>query len=656
MADEERELSEEDRILDHFNERLRLWSGVCLEEHERIEDLENFVADRDHQWSEWDRKVLDNPDNPRPRVSINGMMRVINSISGQEISGRLQPQPYPRTPAFTDWALMQKDALRSLRDWSEAAHQESQAVRQLLIGGYGWVAHPWDDTNDGDTNYHPRPEPVWNFLWDPLCKEANLADRRGQMHLVWLGEGELGEEWGEAGEDLVASAKLAGVHGAGAYGWGGIAQGTWYNRELREIAVIRYEWKQKEWEYTVADPGLDRVRMAQQQAAQGMIDGPTLEGMLNSFRTQPQELVLNPAGFERYRRAYAEIFEEPLALGRHYSRRRKWTYRFAYIANGKVLEHGTIPIGRFTYECITGIPWVSRDRTRWRGLGDLMKDGQQLRNRIFSLMLELVAKSPKGMVLVEEDSGLDLDAIETQLSKPYPIIVVPKGSLANEKVRIVPPGGMSYEWLKGMIDLADRAVLEPTGLSEASLGQIPDPRRVSGTTVSSLMQAAGVALAPFFDNIGRYRKRAGLIGLAYIEVKFDEESLAELIGPAAYQMDPVTQQPVSRIPPKSQWPSINRLRIKVDESPIGPTSLVESYDRLDQHGLIQQIIQPGLGPGGGPLMDAETFIEWLSSMGMQTDIKQHWMERYRERDQAFKAAQAQQGGGQPPPQGPAPAG
>jgi len=641
------------RILEHFQRRLAAWEPDCSLEHRRIEENESFMAFSESQWPEADR--IRNEMREQPSLSINNIMPVINMVTGTEITGRLRARLYHKHPAEQRAVAIFDEALRQADREADSEHEETTGFRSAFAHGIGCVRSGWDEDEPLGNEMAVSAAPIYELVWDIGARKGNLMDRVGHMHGRWVSTDTYEELYGEEGEELLKQVKAGGAEAEtapeSAGSWASIRAGQWYNGDTDMVFMVRYEWRERVTVYDVPVADLTAIEMAAAQVQTGELPPEQFQQMASQVLAAEQVQTLSKSEFKTYADRYEAVVGEPLSV---YSKRRPWTWFFAFIVGSRVHKWGEIKANLPTYNFITGIPVSLRTQQRFIGMVDLMKDGQEWRNRAYQLALVMAAHAVKGGLIVEEGMGLDVDALADQLAKPGFVVKLPAAYFDPRRFELVSPDSNALRGLSPLADIAEDATLTPVGLSNTSLGLIPDPRRVSAVTVNSVKQTASLQLQIFMDGVRRFRREAGKLRLSTLMENLDEERLADLVGPeVAYRavedpntgqpaIDPQTGQPQyeSMIPPKAEWPKLRRIRLTVDEAPSGPTSAVEFFENMMEHGLGLFYLQTGM-------IDPELWVDLHPPGWITPEHKDRWVAYLRQRKLAAQQQPPQQAEAQP---------
>lgn len=640
--------SEEQTIIEMINTFIRDGVPACETEHKRCES--NARMERGFQWEEGDAaKQLERD---RPALPLNSLLKLVNAIANREIMDRIVPRVYGREDSDAGIAEALDEACRWQRDTAETEHEESMAFRKCVASGYGVMHKHWDPLAfDGDGMIIDEEVPLWYMLWDPRARKQDLVDRKWHICGKFVDLDDLKEEYGDiskanrlfvAGRKLGAAFQVSqdgptrsgGVFSSGT--WGQILGNRWASTSSREQFVIEAEWQAIKTYYKVAYPvqfddlvglltdpnyqmeiGIDPTTQEPLYfTAQEFQQMPPDEqsGLINSFLSNTEiRKYTTRKEFEPFMEQYENITGLPFE---DFRKEQKRVYKFAIVTDGVVLDHGERPMG-FTYEFMTGFPFETREGMQWYGMVDVAKGPQDMKNVFFSNLLTIYMTSPKQHLLVEEGALNDPDQFLDEYAKVSGVSIVPNGFIqSNRFMQLQPPHFPSMT--KELIEIAEGAVQETFGLSSIEMNEQGDLRRVSGNVVSAAKQASNTLLAVLFDALRRYRKRWGLMSVRFIMEFYTPEDIARMIG----------EEAASPLQGVTDWPSIYKFDIKIDESPTSVTEQMRTADFLTRNGTIDNWMGQGF-------LDFEDAIEFFPDIPKvkRDKIKEKWAAKREEQNQ-----------------------
>lgn len=510
----------------------------CHKWHKCARDDFNFIAG--DQWEPEDEELLSEQN--RPTVVFNYSEKMIDAVAGAEVSSRQEAVFKPRGIEDANLAELWTNAARWVRDECLAEDEETDAFRDALICGMGWVETSMDYSENKDgMPVMGRIDPIEMF-WDPASIKPSLADRRYDIHAMWMDNDLVNKKWPR---------KLDG----GVYEDMGSGQ-TWHIR-----TGDRYDPTANEDGEVEEDRRVDQTRIWNYQCVE-------LEAYYRVADTSGQIHELESADFSALR-------DQIDAAGFQYVKEYKKVYYRGFIADDTVLEWGLSPCQHgFTRNCITG----KRDRNRnmWYGLTRVMKDPQRWANKWLAQIMHIINSNAKGGLLAETGAFVDPRKAQDDWSSPDSVILLNEGGIAKikEKTMSAYPSGLAQ-----LMEFALNSLPQVTGINLEALGLAN--RDQANVLEQSRKQAAYGLLAPIFDSLRRYRKMQGKVLLYFITEYISDGRLIRIVGPGYEQYIALTKQP-----------DAVTFDIIVDQSPSAPDVKQRTWDTLMQ--ILPQMIKQGI--------------------------------------------------------------
>lgn len=512
-------------VIDHFERRIQEHKDRCNDAWEKSLENHRFVTGGKEQW---DKAVYEARENTgRPVFTINDTALGANALAGMEITKRFE-RVYQGTEG-EDHSLAEAltKADRNVRERNETEQYESDKFRDLGIEGIAALEMYQDYLDDYRGTTKVRGVTTWEAMWDTASREFNLLDRMWDAAGRWLSIDEflalhpdhrdqaVGAIQKEDGWVNPQQSKIT------RQGWKYRLDGKYVDPARRDVFLVDYQWREREGFYLLSMPktvtgedGLNREVVTYQTFNREQWD--RYQSQL-PFPT-PEEFVIKPED-GNYR----------------------WAYKRASILGDEVLEEGPSPVNGFTRLWMTGFPFKTEEQVTWMGLVDYMKDPQKFSNAVTSLIVSILERSNKGGLILDP-AGWDAKAQEelsARAATPFPMLWTKKGALMSgqkvyEKLDTAPfPDGLQM-----YMSLAQQATWRPTGMNPNTLGQLEDPRRVSGVVWSSITAQSQVVMGYLFNALRLYRKHSGRLQLSFFEEFYEPDQLREVVGPELGQYIP----------------------------------------------------------------------------------------------------------------------
>jgi hypothetical protein len=634
--------------LGHFNRRIKRDADFCKARWDEAAENHRFVSpSAGAQWEPAEYKARQ--DDGRPTYSINDVALAVHAVTGQEITGRYQRSFKGRSDEgdhFVAEAINTAD--RKVREIAMAEHVESEAFRDLAVGGYSWVEWWQDHLEDYRGRTRVRTHDLWNVMWDASARDPMLLDREWDAVGWWESLDECLARYPKQREDLLNHLRQPD-------GWvtpGSSSQsarwpwlyratsGQYMDPKRREVFRVDYQWRQRAPLWVAEE--LDQL----------------------TGKTKYVRLLSEDERDEYVDRRKAAEGAEPDMVGPEEGLYR-WEYNRAAIVGNKVLKEGPIPEGMFTRICMTGFPEKQMEAVLFHGIVAYMKDPQKFKNAVVSMMTSMLQRSLKGGIFYDPKAFDRPADLARPMSSPYPMIASKSGVLMSgarvwEEIPVKPfPSGLDQ-----FLSMADMAVWRPTGLNPNSLGQLQDPRRVSGVVMDSMDKAGGTVLAYLNNALKMMRQISGRLQLR-IFMRYEEDHFREMVGDKLQDA----------VPPKAEWETFFDRDVVVDEEQATTKDeRAKNWDLMSRQGTPEKMVNAGMMPKtfmakmtpGFSEAERAEWTAWLQQregledqklqlelLSTQLQIMQTQMQMQQMEQQAAGGAPPAEGG-EPPPEGEAP--
>ena len=394
-----RPLSDDD-LLRYFHECYResqKWFDPIKEEDQKLADM--YAGST---LSEGDLAYLEST--ARPPVSFNFALRTINVIDGMNgpKDATFEGQGTgPQNEARGDWLT---DVVRQEMDRCKAHTTDSDTLRAMLIGGYGFTEH-YLDTSRVPIHIVRKSIPFHEAWPDPDAQERNLRDMKFFIHeREWLLE-EVEAMFPDQADELQMALTPGGsIPSSTPIGAGGDARATVTSRSRIFIYRFLY-WRTMPMVYYV-DPET----------------GDEVDSTYEDFRDRDEELKKTPGdetGEYDPQTGQPIISPAPFPEGvspqdTHSYKGKRW-YQ-AYIATGTqsavpasgkglILRHEELSVPLFPVACCTGFKWPQREdkRVKFFGIARAIHEPQLYINRSALTYTEILERGAKGGGFFETD-------------------------------------------------------------------------------------------------------------------------------------------------------------------------------------------------------------------------------------------------------------
>ena len=434
----------------------------------RTEAIESYEFDAGRQWSEDDKATLETEG--RPIVTFNRIAPYFDAVAGTEVNNRQEIKYLPRTLDDGKQTDILTAAVKWVLDRTNAQDEESDAFRDMLVTGLGWMETriEYDEDPDGKIVME-RVNPM-EMAYDPVSRKRNLLDRNWHQRTKWLSKDEIEDRWpdleigasatpwGDEGDDKPEphNANLAFLYRPNS------ANG--YDAETGKYRVVQQQYWVWENVYRVQDP------------ASGKLVNLTAE---------------------KYKLAQEAI------PGIKAAKIRKKAYKYMFVVGDQLAEEGDLKCG-FTLQCMTG----KRDQNTglWYGLARVMKDPQRWANKFLAQIMHIVNSNAKGGLLAEVGAFVDPKKAEEDWSDPSSIVWMKNGAIAGNKIK--ERTSSTYpQGLDKLLQFAIASIPDATGINLEFMGM--QDHAQANVLEQTRKKAAFVILAGFFDSLRLYRKEQG---------------------------------------------------------------------------------------------------------------------------------------------------
>ena len=555
----------------------------CGKWHQIARDDFAFIAG--DQWKPVDENLLRQEN--RPHITFNYSEKMIDAVAGAEVNNRQEVVYKARQMENVGLGELWTSAARWCRDECNAEDEESDAFRDGLICGMGWIGTRMDysEDKDGMPVMH-RVDPLEMF-WDPACIKPSLADRRYDFHAAWMDK------------ELVEKR------------WPGITfPGDDWDLPQGEVTHIRHGFRYQD-DQDAPYPDLRRVDQ-------------TKIWHYECMEMEPYYRVDTGSGeiAELDEKDFSSMKSQIEQFGLQYVKAFRKIYYRAFLAGETLLEWGLSPCqDGFTRHCITGKR--DRNKNQWYGLTKVMKDPQRWANKWLSQIMFIINTNAKGGLLAETNAFVDVRKAQEEWGRPDSITWLKEGGLAKvqQKQMVDYPNGLSQ-----LMSFALNSLPQVTGINLEALG-LAD-RDQANVLEQSRKQAAYGLLAPIFDSLHRYRKLQGRILLYYIRHFITDGRLVKIVGTGQTQYLPLTK-----------IPDAVTFDIIVDSSPTAPDVKNRTWEALMQ--IVPAMLKAGMplppdlltyAPLPGDLI--QKWQQYIIQMQQQQHVSPQQMQQLQEQLQA----------------------
>jgi hypothetical protein len=505
--------------------------------HEEAKQCYDMVAGR--QWSEEDKAALEAQE--RVPVVFNRIAAFIRGICGMEVSNRQAVKYLPRE--ISD--VQANEILNAASDWARdgcnAAEEDSDAFRDVVICGLGCTETRLDYEEDPEGKVFVERRDPLRVGYDPSAVKKNVQDATWVYSYADYTRAAFETKWPDKVDEVFSNA--------------------FPDDKSTSVDDDRLEASYKGDDDSQTTPK-DGVRVIQFQYFKTV---PFYK--VQDLNGQIQEI---PA--ERFK-AMREFVE---ARGLKYVKFTKRQYRQCFTTGDVDLDDVPLPSDEFTLKFLTGI----RDRNKgfFYGMVRDAIDPQKWSNKFFSLAIEILATNAKGGLIAETDAFEDREQAQEDWSNPRNIVWAKPGANRDGKITqrnaSAPPPA-----LDSMMGFAVSSMPQIMGINMEFLG-LAD-RAQAGILESQRKQAAITTLAEFFSSLSLYRKNQGRCMMNIILKYLSDGRMIRIVGQTNAKYVHLVRQP-----------GFEKFDTIVDEAPNSPDVKARTWDVLNQ--ILPQMMKMGI--------------------------------------------------------------
>lgn len=437
----------------------------------------DIVAGR--QWSDEDRAKL--TEERRVPITFNRVAAMIDAVCGAQVNNRNEIKFLPRSGDDGGKTELLNGVARWVMDQTDAEDADSEAFRDVAIGGMGWTETRmcYEEEQDGRIIVERRDP--FEMGWDRYARKRNLADA---SH-VWSRQKFAPEYVASRWPEFAAAARVENgdMPDAPAHRVVNPVRDQYAHEDddarknVDDITVTHFQWCERKPVVHVAN---------------------TATGQMET---------LTPKQWE----ALGEKLGEARAMLKHVERTEKRWFQ-VFECGGEVSEVTECP-DRYgpTYKAMTG-RW-DRNKRVFYGLVRAVKDPQMWANKWLSQSLHIMNTQAKSGLLIEKGAVSDLRKFEERYAKTGSVVEVEMGALSGG--RIQPKGAVTFPaGFHDLLQFAIGSMPDVSGINRELLGTVD--REQAGVLEAQRKQASQAVLAPLFDSLRAYHKEQGRLLMVFM--------------------------------------------------------------------------------------------------------------------------------------------
>lgn len=252
---------------------------------------------------------------------------------------------------------------------------------------------------------------------------------------------------------------------------------------------------------------------------------------------------------------------------------------YAIFSGNIMLESGKSPHLHNKLPLVLFGAYKNEDENRWFGAVTMAKDPQRALNTTRRQLVHLLQVSPKGILVHEAGTILNIEEYEEKSSQPNFHLEVAKGGIEKFKFTTQPQISPVY----GQLDqLFDQSIKNVIGTQDALLG-IQTSSREPGVTMQMRQETGIAVLYIIFENFRQSRLLLAEIMLSLIQQYDNEETVVRVEGPEGVQL----MQANSQMNPQAEGfndLSFGEYDVRIDENVENVTMRAFAMQMLAQFG------------------------------------------------------------------------
>lgn len=534
----------------------------------RAEAARAFKYVASDQWSQEDTQLL--KDQNRPSVTFNRTAPIIKAVCGLEVNNRRSAVYLARTVGDAGLDESRTDCAKWVRDVCDAEDEESEAFRDLVICGEGWIETRMDYEDDVKGRViEERIDPLEMGTNDSAGR-SNYKDARLIYRIRELDSRDAAAMFEEDFNSEALHARW--IETDTVPSDGGLGDKKDYPSETRaelerssgkrtKVRLVQVQWWDKEPFYLVAQEGVEELQELSEEDFKRFQERATAMQQADAAALDEHNLALGAhmsAGLD-VAGMPPPAPPAPTAPNFESARVMKRCYYEAFLGSG-LLQKKKLEMGTFQFKAMTGER--DRDKKCFYGMVRDMFDPQMWANKWLSQTMHIMNTNAKGGIMAETDAFLNVKQAERDWADNTKIIWVKSGSLIKKKIQERTPPPLP-QGLGELMQFALGSLRDVTGVNLELLGQAD--REQAASLEAQRRRSAMTILATMFDSKRKFNKEQGRLLLHFIEL-LPEGTLYRVLDQGQYKYVPLIKKG-----------DINEYDVVIDEAPSSPDQRQEVW-------------------------------------------------------------------------------
>lgn len=456
--------------------------------------VNNWVDGELGQWKQETKKRMGDA----PALSVPLVRKFINRVAGAQVSAKIDEKAFPRDDAGD--AII-AEILTDLKSYvyylNNTEYQKAKAFRDSLITGRGYLKVCWSDE------------------LDPLGEVTTTRINPFRVYLI----GDK-EEYDVSKYDCVIDESLV--------SWDKLS--SMYPEKAEELKSMRAELDDN-GSITVPVGGYDYSPTADFQFDSEIRDNES--GKYKILRMQSYEYI--PVTLANVKgRGIIEVKDSELAnlealkqmgVEIEITKKKQKRVKEVTICGNVILDE---KVGHYKHNKFDIVGWFAyNDNGRITGIAQDLLDIQDEKNKRRSQIIKMLGTAAKNSYYAKKGAIDDLEEAKRNLGRTGAIIEV-NGDL-SQVLKPIESNMNAIPAIAGMEEKAENDFSSVSGLTDASLGQVPDGVK-SGRGINQLQQGVEIILAELFDHHIMSCKFTAELVVQLIQQYYNEPKRVRILG------------------------------------------------------------------------------------------------------------------------------
>ena len=529
-------------------EIIKLNQWLMIAERSKAESLWRATSEEDYMFYAGDQDtqaVIDTlSDQNRPDTVYNEIKPKIDMLIGLAAQARQVPTLVP--VGAEDEALVEvvNGVLTFHRNKTKVARKEMECFAHMVKGGRSFISPYMGGENPFEPEIKIQVLHGRDVLVDPDSVEYDLEDARFVFISKWYSEEDIQGLYPQFDSELVKNFSQTGTD----------LNPSYFNEGNDKYRIVEAWYRKYEKVIWFQNPVTGKAEYMQEkdfaQFQKALMQGIPVQGQ--TIKTQ-----------------------EPL---QGIPKLRRQVY-YAIISGNLLLEYGRSPYNHNKYPLILFGAYKDFDNNKWFGAITMAKDPQRALNTTRRQLVHLLQVSPKGILVHEAGTILNIEEYEARSSEPNFHLEVARGGIDKFRFTTQPQISPIY----GQLDeLFSQSIKNVIGTQDALLG-IQTSSREPGVTMQMRQETGIAVLYILFENFRQSRLLIAEQMMSLIQQYETQERVLRIEGPEGAKLLQVNSQMNPQVTGLNDV-SFGEFDARIDESVENVTMRAFALQMLAQFG------------------------------------------------------------------------